>query len=82
MPFIFNGTEIKKLIYNGTVVSQLLHDGAVLFGAYNITTRLPSSAILASTPSNPSGEVTLAYGTDDQNLYVYTGSTWRIIPSS
>ena len=45
---------------------------------YNVTTRDTQANILASTPSNPSGEVTNAYGTDTNDLYVYDGSAWYI----
>lgn len=45
---------------------------------YNVTTRDTEANILASTPSNPSGEVTNAYGTDTNDLYVYDGSAWYI----
>ena len=45
---------------------------------YNVTTRDTEANITASTPSNPSGEVTNAYGTDTNDLYVYDGSTWYI----
>jgi hypothetical protein len=45
---------------------------------YNVTTRDTEANILASTPSNPSGEVTNAYGTDTYDLYVWDGSAWYI----
>jgi len=45
---------------------------------YNVTTRDTEANITASTPSNPSGEVTNAYGTDTNDLYVYDGSAWYI----
>ena len=44
---------------------------------YNVT-RDTEANILAITPSNPSGEVTNAYGTDTNDLYVYDGSAWYI----
>jgi hypothetical protein len=43
---------------------------------FNITTRDTESNITATTPSNPSGQVTTAYGTDTNNLYIYDGSVW------
>jgi hypothetical protein len=45
---------------------------------YNVTTRDTEANILATSPSNPSGEVTNAYGTDTNDLYVYDGSVWYI----
>jgi len=32
--------------------------------------------ILASTPTNPTGEVTIKFGTDRYDLYIYDGSAW------
>jgi hypothetical protein len=32
--------------------------------------------ILASTPTNPTGEVTIKFGTDTYDLYIYDGSAW------
>jgi len=43
---------------------------------FNIATRDTESNITATTPSNPSGQVTTAYGTDTNNLYIYDGSVW------
>ncbi len=43
---------------------------------FNIATRDTESNITATTPSNPSGQVTIAYGTDTNNLYIYDGSVW------
>lgn len=43
---------------------------------FNIATRDTEANILASTPTNPAGEVTIAYGTDTNYLYVYDGSVW------
>ena len=46
--------------------------------AYNITTRETESTISASSPTNPAGEVTIAYGTDTEDLYVWDGSSWYV----
>lgn len=45
---------------------------------YNISTLDTKANILASTPTNPTGEVTIAYGTDTQDIYIWDGSTWYI----
>lgn len=45
---------------------------------FNVTTRDTEANILASTPSNPSGEVNIAFGTDTSDFYVYDGSAWYI----
>jgi hypothetical protein len=52
--------------------------GGVVPTAYNITTRDTEANISASTPTNPSGEVTIAYGTDTEDLYVWDGSSWYV----
>lgn len=36
------------------------------------------SNILASSPTNPTGEVTVKFGTDTYDLYVWDGSAWYI----
>lgn len=47
-------------------------------GGFNISTRDTETNISTSTPTNPSGEVTIAYGTDTEDLYIWDGSTWYI----
>ena len=45
---------------------------------YNISTRDTEANILASSPTNPTGEVTIAYGTDTQDFYIWDGSAWYV----
>ena len=45
---------------------------------FNVTTRDTEANILASTPTNPSGEVNIAFGTDTNDFYIYDGSAWFI----
>lgn len=45
---------------------------------FNITTRNTEANILASTPSNPSGEVNIAFGTDTYDFYIYSSGVWYI----
>jgi len=45
---------------------------------FNVTTRNTEANILASTPTNPSGEVNIAFGTDTYDFYIYDGSAWYI----
>jgi len=45
---------------------------------FNVTTRNTEANILASTPTNPSGEVNIAFGTDTYDYYIYDGSAWYI----
>jgi len=45
---------------------------------FNVTTRDTEANILASTPTNPSGEANIAFGTDTYDFYIYDGSAWYI----
>jgi len=45
---------------------------------FNVTTRDTEANILASTPTNPAGEVNIAFGTDTNDFYIYDGSAWYI----
>jgi hypothetical protein len=47
-------------------------------GGFNISTRDTEANISASTPTNPSGEVTIAYGTDTEDFYIWDGSSWYV----
>ncbi len=44
---------------------------------FNVDTDTESN-ILASTPTNPTGEVTVKFGTDTYDLYIWDGSAWYI----
>ena len=43
---------------------------------YNISTRDTEANIQATSPSYPSGSVTLAFWTDKYDLYVWDGTDW------
>lgn len=45
---------------------------------FNVTTRNTNAIILASTPSNPSGEANIAFSTDINDFYIYDGSDWVV----
>ena len=45
---------------------------------FNVTTRDTEANILASTPTNPTDEVNIAFGTDTDDFYIYDGSAWYI----
>jgi len=45
---------------------------------FNVTTKNTEVNIAASTPTNPSGEVNIAFGIDTYDFYIYDGSTWYI----
>ena len=49
---------------------------------FNINFQATEAEILATEPTNPSGETTIAYGTDTDNLYVYYEGVWYIINSN
>ena len=42
---------------------------------FNVDTDTESN-ILASSPTNPTGEVTVKFGTDTYDLYIWDGSAW------
>ena len=45
---------------------------------FNVTTKNTEANILSNTPTNPSGEVNIAFGTDTNDFYIYDGSAWYI----
>jgi len=59
-------------------ITTLQSDVQALQPIFNISTRDTKANILASTPTNPSGEVTVAYGTDTGDFYIYDGSAWYV----
>jgi len=50
----------------------------VLDSSFTIQDTDTESNILSSTPTNPTGEVTIKFGTDTYDLYIYDGSDWYI----
>ena len=44
---------------------------------FNVDTDTESN-ILASSPTNPTGEVTVKFGTDTYDIYIWDGSAWYI----
>ena len=45
---------------------------------FNVTTRNTEANITSNTPTNPAGEVNIAFGTDTYDFYVYDGTVWHI----
>jgi hypothetical protein len=45
---------------------------------FNVTTRDTEANIKISTPTNPSGEVNIAFGEDTNDFYIYDGSDWYV----
>jgi hypothetical protein len=54
------------------VIATLLDSG------FTIEDTDTESNILSTTPTNPTGEVTIKFGTDTYDLYIYDGSAWYI----
>ena len=50
---------------------------ATITEPFNVDTDTESN-ILASSPTNPTGEVTVKFGTDTYDLYIWDGSVWYI----
>ena len=44
---------------------------------FNVDTDTESN-ILASSPTNPTGEATVKFGTDTYDIYIWDGSAWYI----
>jgi len=50
----------------------------ILDSSFTIEDTDTESNILSTTPTNPTGEVTIKLGTDTYDLYIYDGSAWYI----
>ena len=48
----------------------------LLDSSFTIEDTDTESNILSTTPTNPTGEVTIKFGTDTYDLYIYDGSAW------
>ena len=77
---IYHATD-TGFFYIAEVTAGLNDATLSQFGAqaiFNVTTRDTEANILASTPTNPSGEVNIAFGTDTKDFYIYSGGAWYI----
>jgi len=45
---------------------------------FNVETQNTEANIGASTPTNPAGEVNIAFGTDTKDFYIYYDGDWYI----
>ena len=45
---------------------------------FNVTTKNTEANITSNTPTNPSGEVNIAFGTDTYDFYIWNGNAWYI----
>ena len=66
----------KVIIWDGSAWTELVSDNAPAPAGFNISTQDTEANILASSPTNPSGEVTAAYATDTERLCIYDGISW------
>ena len=65
-----DGPNFTQASISGTFLSAV--------DLFNVTTRDTEANILASTPTNPSGEVNIAFGTDTYDYYIYHDGAWYI----
>ena len=72
------GVSSVTLTSSGFSESSLAGTFLDAIATFNVTTRDTEANILASTPTNPSGEVNIAFGTDTGYYYIYDGSAWYI----
>lgn len=52
--------------------------GSPIVPPFIVTTRDTEANIGASTPTNPAGEVNIAFGTDTKDFYIYYDGDWYI----
>jgi hypothetical protein len=73
-----NGVTNITLISSGFSSQSLPGTFLNAIAIFNVTTRNTEANILASTPTNPTDEVNIAFGTDTGDFYIYNGSAWYI----
>lgn len=75
---VTGGVSSVTLTSSGFSASDLT--GTFLKGVatYNVTTRDTEANIFSTSPTNPSGEANIAFGTDTYDFYIYDGSDWYI----
>jgi len=73
-------TDTHRLYVAETTAGALDATLSVFYDLFNVTTKNTEANILdgSNTPTNPSGEVNIAFGTDTNNFYIYDGSVWNI----
>jgi hypothetical protein len=52
--------------------------GSPVVPPFNVETQNTEANIGASTPTNPAGEVNIAFGTDTKDFYIYYDGDWYI----
>jgi len=74
---VSSGVSSVTLSSNGYTQANISGTFLNTVDTLNVTTRDTEANILASTPTNPSGEVNIAFGTDTNDFYIYDGA-WYI----
>lgn len=77
---MYFATDSKNLYVAETTAGSIDATLSQFIGSeiFNVTTRNTEANILASTPSNPSGEVNIAFGTDTYDFYIFSSGVWYI----
>ncbi len=76
---VTGGVSSVRLTSSGFSASSLAGTFLNAVATFNVTTINTEVNILASTPTNPSGEVNIAIGTDTGDFYIYTPvGSWLI----
>lgn len=75
---VTGGVSSVTLTSSGFSASDLTGTFLNAVAIFNVTTKNTEAYITSTTPTNPSGEVNIAFGTDTYDFYIYDGSAWYI----
>tara|TARA_R100001163_G_scaffold42426_1_gene32073 strand:+ start:3374 stop:4015 length:642 start_codon:yes stop_codon:yes gene_type:complete len=76
---VTGGVSSVTLTSSGFSASSLAGTFLDAIALFNVTTRNTEANILASTPTNPTDEVNIAFGTDTYDFYIFTAEgSWLI----
>jgi hypothetical protein len=75
---VTGGVSSVTLTSSGFTTTNISGTFLNAIAIFNVTTRDTEANIKASTPTNPAGEVNIAYGTDTNDFYIWDGSAWYI----
>jgi hypothetical protein len=76
--FASTGVSSVQLSSSGFITASISGTFLNTVPTFNIATRDTEANILASAPTNPSGEVTIAFGTDTHDFYIYDGTFFNV----
>ena len=71
------GTDTNHIYVYYQGIWYIIYNGGQV--PFNINFQGTQQEILATRPTNPSGEATVAYGTDTNNIYVYYQGLWYVV---